>query len=108
MIKQNLPITNLQMIKEHKKVEINYMRVKIKLNNVQDAILFVTTCSTYDCDIDYMYDERYILDAKSLVSVIGAGLERICDVKVNTDNEGLMKAFLRDVKMWIYEDKGDK
>lgn len=84
------------------------MRIKIKLNNVQDAILFVTTCSTYDCDIDYMYDERYILDAKSLVSVIGAGLERICDVKVNTDNENIMKAFLKDVKMWVHEDKGDK
>lgn len=96
------------MIKQHTTKENTYMRVKIKLNNVQDAILFVTTCSAYDCDIDYMYDERYILDAKSLVSVIGAGLERICDVKVNTDNEGLMKAFLRDVKMWIYEDKGDK
>ena len=42
------------------------------------------------------------------MSVIGAGLERICDVKVNTDNENIMKSFLKDVKMWIHEDKGDK
>lgn len=79
------------------------MRLKVKLCTVNDAVLFSAKCNEYDCDIDYLYDSRYVLDAKSLVAVIAAGLEQIREVKVHTNDTSLMRRFTDDMKLWIVE-----
>ena len=52
------------------------MKLKIRLNTVNDAVLFAAKCNEYDDDMDYMYNEHYVLDAKSMIGVISAGLGR--------------------------------
>lgn len=79
------------------------MRLKVKLCTVNDAVLFSAKCNEYSCDIDYLYDSRYVLDAKSLVAVIAAGLEQIREVEMHTSDAKLMHKFTEDMKLWTVE-----
>lgn len=80
------------------------MRFKVKLGTVNNAVVFTAKCSEYSEDIDYFY-KRYLVDAKSLVGIIGAGLEHVCEVYIHTDDSDVMKQFKEDIGLWIVEDK---
>lgn len=79
------------------------MRLKVKLCTVNDAVLFSAKCNEYSCDIDYLYDSRYVLDAKSLVAVIAAELGQVREVEVHTSDVKLMHKFADDMNLWIVE-----
>lgn len=81
------------------------MRLKIKLNTVNDAVLFAAKCNEYDDDVDYMYNEHYVLDAKSMVGVISAGLGRKATVLIHTEKPETMDRFLADMQLWIMEER---
>ena len=77
------------------------MNLKIKLSTVGDAVLFSAKCNEYKEDIDYLYDSRYVLDAKSTVGVIAAGIGKVREVKIHTENENVMEKFKEDMRMWM-------
>ena len=79
------------------------MKVKVKLGTVANAVLFSAKCSEYECDIDYTYS-RYMIDAKSIVGIIGAGLEHVCEVEIHTDDEMIKEQFRKSMELWIVED----
>lgn len=77
------------------------MRLKVKLGNVSDAVLFAAKCNEYDCDVDYLYDKRYVLDAKSLMAIIAAGLNTVREVEIHTDDTEILQKFLDSLSLWI-------
>lgn len=67
-------------------------RIKLRLDEVQD---FVTAASKCDFDIDIAYN-RYVVDAKSIVGVLGLDLKQTLLVTYNGYNaefEDYMKKF---------------
>lgn len=80
------------------------MELKIKLGTVNDAVLFTAKCNEYDEDIDYLYDSRHVLDAKSIVSVIAAGIGEIRNVIIHTDNALRREEFKNDMQLWLIEE----
>lgn len=79
------------------------MQLKVKLVTVNDAALFTAKCNEYTYDIDYFFN-RYIIDAKSLMGILGIGLNRECMVYIHTDDEEAIKKFKSDMSLWIVED----
>jgi phosphocarrier protein HPr len=78
------------------------MTIRLKLNNVTDASLFVTKCGNYREDIDYVCG-RYILDAKSLMGVLSVGFDRVCEVKIHTCDENVVQKLKNDLELWGVE-----
>ena len=57
-------------------------QIKLKLEDVKD---FVTVASRCDFDVDVFYN-RFTVDAKSIVGVLGLDLNRILTVSYNGYN----------------------
>ena len=74
--------------------EKNELRRKIKLANVSDVHEFVKLADAGDCDVNIGYD-RIIIDAKSIVGVMGLDLGRDLLVHCYGKNEK-MGQFLED------------
>lgn len=67
-------------------------RIKLRLDEVKD---FVTAASRCDFDIDISYN-RFTVDAKSIVGVLGLDLNRVLTVSYNgydAEFEKLMSRF---------------
>ena len=79
------------------------MEIRIKLNTVKNAMLFATVCDNYEEDIDYICG-RYQIDAKSILGIIGIGLERECTVVLHSEDEYVKNKFKEDMKLWALED----
>ena len=68
---------------------------KIKLPEVSDAKRFVSAASRCDFDIDVFYN-RFTVDAKSIVGVLGLDLNRVLTVTCHgydAEFEKLMRRF---------------
>lgn len=79
------------------------MEIRIKLNTVKNAMLFATVCDNYEEDIDYICG-RYQIDAKSILEIMGIGLERECTVVLHSEDEYVKNKFKEDMKLWIVEE----
>lgn len=80
------------------------MELKIKLNNVNDAVLFVAKCNEFkEYDIDVIYN-RYIIDAKSLMGVLSIGTNE-CHIELHVadDDFETQERFRKAMKLWIQE-----
>ena len=88
---------------ELNKEKENVMKLKVKLVTVNDAVLFVAKCNEYMEDIDYFYN-RYIIDGKSLMGILGIGLNNECVVEIHTDDEECIRRFREDMALWIMEE----
>lgn len=54
-------------------------RIKIKLSTPDLIREFINICSRYDCDIN-LYDEKNILDAKSLIGIFAIAKGKMLEV----------------------------
>lgn len=80
------------------------MRVKVKLNNINDVILFIEKTNNYQCcDGDYIYQNQ-IVDFRSFMGIISIGLNKECIVNFLSDDEDLCNKFKEDIKLWIVEE----
>lgn len=79
------------------------MKLKIKLNSVADAGLFVRTCSEFQEDIDVYY-HRFILDGKSVMGILSMDLSEGCSVNINTDDENVKTKFKESMSLWIVKE----
>ena len=66
--------------------------VTIKLNTLEKVKDFVMRISTFDCDVDILY-RRYILEAKSIMSILSADLTEPIKVVIHTDDYEELKRF---------------
>lgn len=76
---------------------------QIRLNSVNEIVLFTQKCSEFDCDIDYQVG-RYIIDAKSMMGVLSTRVEKTVTVVINTDEQNVIKEFQEKIKLWIVEE----
>lgn len=78
------------------------MKLKIKLNNVNDAVLFVAKCNEFkENDIDVQYN-KYIIDGKSLMGVLSIGTNE-CYVNLNVadDDTKTQEKFRKAMELWV-------
>lgn len=78
--------------------------MKIKLNTVKDAGLFVAKCGEYPVEVDFICG-RYTVDAKSLMSVLSVGLGRECEVEIHSCYEEILRRFEEDMELWKVEEE---
>ena len=64
----------------------------IRLNTLEKVKNFVAQMSTFDCDIDVLY-RRYILDAKSIMSILSVDLIQSLKVVIHSDDYEDLKKF---------------
>ena len=64
----------------------------IKLNSLEKVKRFVNEVTTFECDVDVLY-RRYILDAKSIMSILSADLTEALKVMIHTDDYDELKLF---------------
>ena len=64
----------------------------IRLNTIEKVKHFVEQMSTFDCDIDVLY-RRYILDAKSIMSILSVDLMQPLKVVIHSDDEDELERF---------------
>ena len=71
--------------------------VTIKLNTLEKVKNFVNQISTFDYDVDILY-RRYILDAKSIMSILSADLTEPLKVVIHTDDYDELKRFFETME----------
>ena len=64
----------------------------VLLNTLEKVKHFVEQMSTFECDIDVLY-RRYILDAKSIMSILSVDLTQPLKVVIHSDDEEDLKRF---------------
>ena len=64
----------------------------VLLNTLEKVKNFVAQMSTFDCDIDVLY-RRYILDAKSIMSILSVDLMQPLKVVIHSDDYEDLKRF---------------
>ena len=64
----------------------------VRLNTLEKVKNFVAQMPTFDCDIDVLY-RRYILDAKSIMSILSVDLMQPLKVVIHSDDEDELERF---------------
>ena len=64
----------------------------IKLNSLEKVKRFVDEVTTFECDVDVLC-RRYILDAKSIMSILSTDLTEPLKVMIHTDDYDELKRF---------------
>ena len=64
----------------------------VLLNTLEKVKHFVEQMSTFECDIDVLY-RRYILDAKSIMSILSVDLTQPLKVVIHSDDYEDLKRF---------------
>ena len=64
----------------------------VLLNTLEKVKHFVEQMSTFECDIDVLY-RRYILDAKSIMSILSVDLMQPLKVVIHSDDYEDLKKF---------------
>lgn len=72
-------------------------KIKIKLTTPELVAEFINICSKYDCDIN-LYDQRNIVDAKSIIGVFAVTQGKEIEVQAITSDEIVILEFIKDMK----------
>ena len=72
-------------------------KIKIKLTTPELVADFINICSKYDCDIN-LYDQRNIVDAKSIIGVFAVTQGKEIEVQAITSDEIVILEFIKDMK----------
>ena len=81
-------------------------KVKIKLSTPELIAEFINICSKYDCDIN-LYDQRNIIDAKSLIGVFAVTQGKDIEVQAITSDESVILSFVNDMRKFEVKRDGD-
>ena len=68
------------------------MSILISLNEIKDLYQFVKEITDMPCDIDAFHN-HYVIDAKSILGLMSLTLSEPITVRINTDDEKLIKQF---------------
>lgn len=72
-------------------------RKKIKLTTPELIAEFINICSGYDCDIN-LYDQRNVIDAKSLIGVFTVSQGKVIEVKAISSDKSVISSFIEDIR----------
>lgn len=72
-------------------------KIKIKLSTPELIAEFINICSKYDCDIN-LYDQRNIIDAKSLIGVFAVTQGKEIEVQAITSDKNVISSFNEDMR----------
>ncbi len=72
-------------------------KIKIKLTTPELIAEFINTCSKYECDIN-LYDERNIIDAKSLIGVFAIAQGKPLEVRAISSDKSVISSFVEDMR----------
>ena len=72
------------------------IKLKIKLDKIQDIKDFVEQATMLDCDLDLVRD-RYIIDAKSIMALFTLDLSKPVDLVIHSDEKAAAAPFQK----WI-------
>lgn len=72
-------------------------KIKIKLTTPELIAEFINTCSKYECDIN-LYDERNIIDAKSLIGVFAIAQGKPLEVRAISSDKSVISSFIEDMR----------
>lgn len=68
------------------------IKLKIKLDKIQDIKDFVEEATMLDCDLDLVRD-RYIIDAKSIMALFTLDLSKPVDLVIHSDEKAAAAPF---------------
>jgi len=77
--------------------------VKVMFHSMEEAQKFVLAIENYPFDID-LQCERRVIDAKSILGILGFGLHQMLELRVHTEDQEIMEEFLDKIKGFIYGD----
>lgn len=72
-------------------------KIKIKLSTPELIAEFINICSKYECDIN-LYDQRNVVDAKSLIGVFAVTQGKEIEVQAITSDESVILKFIEDMR----------
>ena len=72
-------------------------KIKIKLATPELIAEFINICSRYECDIN-LYDQRNIIDAKSLIGVFAVTQGKEIEVQAISSDESVISSFIEDIR----------
>lgn len=72
------------------------IKLKVKLDKIQDIKDFVEQATMLDCDLDLVRD-RYVIDAKSIMALFTLDLSKPVDLVIHSDEEAAAVPFQK----WI-------
>lgn len=72
-------------------------KIKIKLTTPELIAEFINICSRYECDIN-LYDQRNIIDAKSLIGVFAVTQGKEIEVQAISSDESVISSFIEDMR----------
>lgn len=78
-------------------------RIKIRLTDVECLGKFINKCSKYEDNDINVYSGRFVLDGKSIIGVMSAGIEKTMEVEILTDSISLRDKFAEDMKEFEVE-----
>lgn len=77
--------------------------VKVMFHSMEEAQKFVLAIENYPFDID-LQCERRVIDAKSILGILGFGLHQMLELRVHTEDQEIMDQFLDKIAGFICGD----
>ena len=78
--------------------------VKVQLRGLSSVKSFVNILTRYECDFDII-DQRYVVDAKSIMGLFSLDLLHPLDLKIHSEDEELIKKVTDELEMYNYISK---
>ncbi len=74
--------------------------VKVMFHSMEEAQKFTLAVENYPFDVD-LQCERRVIDAKSILGILGFGLHQILELRVHTDDRAATDEFHDKIKGFI-------
>lgn len=75
--------------------------IKIQFRGLESVKNFVNILTHYDCDFDIV-DQRYVIDAKSIMGLFSLDLTHPLDLKIVTEDQAVVDKVVQELKDFNY------
>lgn len=74
--------------------------VRVMFHSMEEAQKFVLSIENFPFNVD-LQCERRVIDAKSILGILGFGLHQVLELRVHTDDEAELEEFHDRIKGFI-------
>lgn len=78
--------------------------VKVKFESMEDCQKYVKAVENYPFNIDLQWG-RQVIDGKSMLGILGFGLHKVLELKLQTENEEIRKEILNKIAFCVCGDE---
>ena len=82
-------------------VGLSFMGMSEALGTIPSVENFVNILTHYDCDFDIV-DQRYVIDAKSIMGLFSLDLTHPLDLKIYSEDEAVVKSVIESLDDFNY------